>query len=920
MESQARLQDFSKTESLSKADSTGLTSAADKSRLDLLSLALNTKPESEPKSESGPKANTQAATDSYRPTSAREISTLAASDKLNYSLISSKAAKGNSDLTHTAIDVSSSLTAGVGGTIFYSLAKSAPLPPLAKAATIPVAMLAGGLLKYGTKSGLEAAFVDESQRTASTRDILWGSVDALSGIGASKVETLVSSKYFTAIGRKELGSTVAAPVANHAGYLLAKSSLTEGFKANAVRGIAGGATGAAIWSAPHRTAENWQELKDDPTKTLAKITGQVTQDTVTGSLLGGGLGLAGTAVVRYKDVLGNTKASLFPRRDLLQLDNYHINDFHSNTEQLPRMATLVSRLQEQSKARGVDGRFFVPGDIESGRVNFAFTKGGEIENAALMKMGAKEIVPGNHAYDAPGGHGDVPRYPRVMEPLLKENPDVSLIAANLDVSSFDQYQRILKPYVVRTVRQNGVDHQVATIGLTTEEGAIDGLRYIDAKTVAERAIKALNDQGIRKINIHSHLGLGEDIKLAQHLIDKDLKVAGIFGGHSHDALPRPLWVGRAASDPEKGWRSFIPFLRSRQSGNFEIPIAQAGDSGKWVGELRQAIDGDGIAHRYQTTGKLHQVKADLPEDPGIRKFLDDNLTDINSLKAEAYNATATAPYEVANSRNRETAIGNLMADAIRSGLKNRLGDQAPQAVLVHSGGIRADIPGGTPLTRLDIANIVMNAGKREGEIKELAMVHLTGSQLKDAIEYGVRERAVAPPLSWSQKLKSLFTEPVSELVDEPGNFVQASGLRYSFDASKAPLTPQGGGQRVTSLEIQNAQGVYEAVKPDEIYNVATRFHPLEKWQKYNIFGTGKTIDQVHAQTGASPLPYSQVDLIGEYLANRTLNPLKDSAVEGRIKDFTPGATADLLRPGKSLFTQPAVIASDRDKNNRDKNK
>lgn len=802
----------------------------------------------------------------------------------------------DSQLVSTAIDVTSSLTAGMGGTIAFSLARSTSVGKLA----IPLAMVAGGVLKYGSKTGLEHAFIAEEKRTTSYKDLGWGAVDAVSGIGASAVERVVAAKYFTRLGKAELGSAVSTPVAEHTGRLLAKESLLEGIKANTVRGIAGGTTGAAIWSMPHRTTSNWEAIKDDPLSGLTKTAGEVATDSALGAILGGGLGTVGTAAMRYKDVVGKTKAMLTPEKDLLRLDNYHINDFHSNTEQLPRIATMVKTLEAKSAQKGVDARFFVPGDIESGRVNFAFTKGGAIENEALMRAGAKELVPGNHAYDAPGGRGDVPRYPAVMEPLLQKHPDVSLIAANLDVSAYEQYQRILKPYVVRTVTQGDKQVKVGTIGLTTEEGAIEALKYQDAALVAERAVRELNAQGVNVINIHSHLGLAEDVKLAQHLISKDLKVAGIFGGHSHDALPRPMWVGPNASMP-KG------------AGNFEIPIAQAGDSGNWIGEMKQAIRPDGTSHRYQTTGKLHQIGRDVPEDPGIRQFLDENLAEINALKNENYDAVALSPYTVANSRNRETAIGNLMADAINDGLQKRLGDQAPQAVMVHSGGIRADIPANQPLTRLDIANIVMNAGKREGEVKELVKVNLTGQQVKDALEYGLRERATTKPVSLSEKLKSLFSAGQNELVDEPGNFVQTSGLRYAFDVSKPGLTPQGGGQRIVDLQIRNSQGVFEAVKPDQTYTIATRFHPVDKWNKYNIFGPGKTIEQVHQEISATPLEYSQVDLIGDYIRGKRLDPAIIGAPEGRIVNRSPLEGDGLLKPGKSLVVQPIIAGEARSK-------
>jgi 2',3'-cyclic-nucleotide 2'-phosphodiesterase (5'-nucleotidase family) len=68
--------------------------------------------------------------------------------------------------------------------------------------------------------------------------------------------------------------------------------------------------------------------------------------------------------------------------------------------------------------------------------------------------------------------------PAVMEPLLQKYPDVSLIASNLDVSAHPQYERILKPYVVREVETPWGNTKIGTIGVTTEEGAVGGLKYM----------------------------------------------------------------------------------------------------------------------------------------------------------------------------------------------------------------------------------------------------------------------------------------------------------------------------------------------------------------------------------------------------------------------------------------------------------
>jgi len=820
-------------------------------------------------------------------------------------------------LKEGATDFASSLSAGVVGTVVLSLG-TAYVTHNATALTLPLALAAGAVTKYAVKDAGEHLLLDKSDRTLSSRDLLWGSVDALAGIGASAVEGQIANRIFTNLGREVLGKQVAGSTAFDAGKMLAKESLPLGTLSNVARGLAGGATGAGIWSLPHRLADNWQEIKSNPGTGLTDTATSVGKDLLTGAAFGGALGLGGTLIGRHQEVFGKTKALIRPDKNVLRLDTYHLNDFHSNTEQLPRLKTLLDAKMVKSAIDGVDARFVVPGDVESGRVNFAFTSGGAIENEALVQMGAKEIVPGNHPYDAPGGRADIPRYPAMMAPILQKHPEVSLISANLDVSAYSQYQSLLKPYAVRTVEAPWGPVKIGTIGLTTEEGALGQIKYHDPLPVTIATINKLKEEGVSIFQIDSHLGLGEDIKLAQGLIDAKVKVAGIVGAHSHDALPRPYWVS-SGSEKMGELANHMPLLGGHNQSDFQIPIVQAGHSGQWLGEFNQAITPEGNSLRYQTTSRLHQVSEDIPENRAMRAWLDENLGAINDLKKETYDSRAVKPYSVANSRNRETEIGNLYADAIYSGLAKRLGAAAPDAVLVHSGGIRSGLPANVELSRLDLANIVMNAGNVEGEKTELAMMHLTGSQLKDALEYGVRERVAAERPSLSQQITNLFIHQREELVDEPGNFVQVSDrLKYTYDASRQPLSEAGGGDRIVDLQIKNATGQFEPVDPDKTYKIAARFHPLDKWTKFKMFGD-KTIEEVHRELGVTPLRYSQVDLIGEFIQGKTLDPAVDGALQGRIKDLTAAASAPSLRPGKSLFTAPLISTFDTMDDTLDKN-
>jgi hypothetical protein len=88
---------------------------------------------------------------------------------------------------------------------------------------------------------------------------------------------------------------------------------------------------------------------------------------------------------------------------------------------------------------------------------------------------------------------------------------------------------------------------------------------------------------------------------------------------------------------------------------------------------------------------------------------------------------------------------------------------------------------------------------------------------------------------------------------------------------------------------------------------------VDKWNKYNIFGQGKTIEQVHQEINAMPLEYSQVDLIGDYIRGKRLDPAIIGAPEGRIVNRSPLEGEGLLKPGRSLTVQPIVAGQARAK-------
>lgn len=130
---------------------------------------------------------------------------------------------------------------------------------------------------------------------------------------------------------------------------------------------------------------------------------------------------------------------------------------------------------------------------------------------------------------------------------------------------------------------------------------------------------------------------------------------------------------------------------------------------------------------------------------------------------------------VATMRGTEAAIGNFVADAMRS-------RGHADVAIMNGGGIRAGkvYPAGTPVTRRDVL-----AELPFGNL--LVVLAVKGSDLREAIENGL-----------------------SRLPAIAGRFPQVSGMRVEYD----PQLPAG--SRVVSIEVGGAP-----LAPDRMYKVAT---------------------------------------------------------------------------------------------------
>lgn len=154
-------------------------------------------------------------------------------------------------------------------------------------------------------------------------------------------------------------------------------------------------------------------------------------------------------------------------------------------------------------------------------------------------------------------------------------------------------------------------------------------------------------------------------------------------------------------------------------------------------------------------------------------------------------------------RNRETGIGNFVADAYRS-LTNA------DIAFVNGGGIRADIPEGK-ITYGDLLNV-----QPYGNM--ICVVEATGLEIRDALEM-------------SYRMVEGKYEDENGSVGESGGFFQLSGMKVVIDTSipsGVKLDENGmfsgveGERRVKEVYVLNGEtGEYEPLSDSKTYTVAS---------------------------------------------------------------------------------------------------
>lgn len=425
----------------------------------------------------------------------------------------------------------------------------------------------------------------------------------------------------------------------------------------------------------------------------------------------------------------------------------HVNDFHGFAEPYRPLGSLELKggaaylaFQAKRLRAGKPSLLLAAGDMIQGD-NWANLFEGASVMELMNAMGFDAMVVGNHEFDFG------------QEVLKKRLGEARFPILGANVQGLPE----LKPYVIKEA--GGV--KVGVLGIITPETAVNthpknvtGLRFLSPEIAVREYLPRLRAEA-DLIVVLSHLGFAEDRKLAQRAPGIDV----IVGGHSHTRLDQPVKV----------------------NGTY---IVQAFEHGKFLGVLDLTLRQGKVV---RADGRLVEIKptvgqADLEILKIVKKYQQkvDNL--LNDVVGEA-----TTDLDATHARDRETALGNLVADI----MKDKAGTDA---ALINGGSLRASIPRG-PITRKQLYTALPFNNY-------LVAFRLTGRQLREALEYGV-----------------------SGVAQREGRFPQVAGLHFSF----RPAAPPGG--RVTEVRVGG-----KPLDPTKTYTVATNDFLAAGGDGYTVFG------------------------------------------------------------------------------------
>jgi 5'-nucleotidase/UDP-sugar diphosphatase len=428
---------------------------------------------------------------------------------------------------------------------------------------------------------------------------------------------------------------------------------------------------------------------------------------------------------------------------------------------IARMSTLIKRL------RAADDNVLAlhAGDVFVG--SFEFNKYLGYPELKIMEQLYDAMALGNHEFDL-----GLDALAGVVSGQLAGGDPVTLplLCANVDLEGTPLASLIGKS-LIKTVG----DVKVGVFGLVNEDAqnysaAVASRLSGDVFTVAGMQAGALKAAGCEVVVCLSHLGTLYDL---MGLADNVPYIDVIVGGHTHEVYDQAI-------------------VRNGKT------IVHAGQFGKYLGELKLEVENGTVslvrwvAHPVDSrvkpdpalTGQLNALRDGIVQDPRFGPVYSRVVA--KAVRTIERKWPETGP-------NRDSGLGNLVADAIKKALTDA--------------GFQVDLA----LDALGYTASSIAAGK------------VVGNDIMRAVPYGYDPasglgfKLVVAPLPGSLLLGGLeYSTAKVEFTDDL--CIQVSGLTYAYDSSQPAAANLGQFSRLDPMSVK-VGGELVALNPDKYYFV-----------------------------------------------------------------------------------------------------
>lgn len=344
----------------------------------------------------------------------------------------------------------------------------------------------------------------------------------------------------------------------------------------------------------------------------------------------------------------------------------------------------------------------------------------------------------------------------------------------------------LRAYSIREFQ--GV--KVGIVGLTNPVSALSAAcphsGFTDSLTALKNAVAALKKQDVQHIVVVSHLGLGEDRKLARAVEGVDL----IVGGHTHSYL---------GPDSPDGPYPVVEYSPSGQP----VLVVTASFGAEYLGKLRVKFDGQGVVLHWE--GTCLRMEQTFARDTIVEAMVADYAESLEKYRSQTLGVNELDFADGMQAcRSGDCLAGLIVTDALLDFGR----PYGAVAALHNGGGLRAPLKKGN--LNLGDALAVLPFGNR------LFVREYSGAQLLAALEHGV-----ANGQAGIQKVGS--------------RLLQVAGMRYHVDLSK-PV-----GQRIAHAAIQTQDGTLQPLQETQIYTVIVPSYLVKDGDGYTMLTQGKEI-------------------------------------------------------------------------------